>query len=144
MNSADLYKELKVKRDQIPTNPLLKGGLPGRRELDVSANADVKKIPKDEVPSRKDGRIGGKVASTKSISAGGVTKTLNGVDLPKSKDGLVEYAKKRIKSQTGHIQEQIEVTQDVIDTIKELPSNRILLYNGRCYTGTWRNTVINW
>ena len=48
---------------------------------------------------------------------------LNGVDLPKSKDGLVEYAKK-IKSQTGHIQEQIEVTQDVIDTIKELPSNR--------------------
>ena len=37
LNSADLYKELKVKRDQIPTNPLLKGGLPGRRELDVSA-----------------------------------------------------------------------------------------------------------
>ena len=87
------------------------------------ANADVKKIPKDEVPSRKDGRIGGKVASTKSISVPAVTKLLNGVDLPKSKDGLVEYAKK-IKSQTGHIQEQIEVTQDVIDTIKELPSNR--------------------
>ena len=38
LNSADLYKELKVKRDQIPTNPLLKGGLPGRRELDVSAS----------------------------------------------------------------------------------------------------------
>jgi hypothetical protein len=40
------------------------------------------------------GRIGGKVASTKAASAAAITKPLSEIDLPKSKDGLVEYAEK--------------------------------------------------
>jgi Protein of unknown function (DUF2795) len=122
LNSADLYKELKVKRDQIPVKSLLKGKFPGRKELD-SSPVDVKKIPKDKVPGRKGGKIGGKVASTKSVSAAAITKLLNGINLPKSKDGLVEYAEE-VKSKTRQTQERIEVTQDVIDAIKELPGNR--------------------
>jgi hypothetical protein len=40
------------------------------------------------------GRIGGKVASTKAASAAAITKPLSEIDLPKSKDGPVEYAEK--------------------------------------------------
>lgn len=98
----------------------MKGNFPNKEELDASV-ANVKKLSKDEVP-RKGGRIGGKVSSTKSTSAAAIAKLLNGIDLPKSRDGLVEYAEK-VKSKARQ-QEQIEVPQDIIDTIKELPSNR--------------------
>lgn len=121
LNSADLYTELKVKKDQIPVKSLLKGRFANKEELDASV-ANVKKLSKDEVPGRKGGRIGGKVSSTKSTSAAAIAKLLNGIDLPKSRDGLVEYAEK-VKSKARQ-QEQIEVPQDIIDTIKELPSNR--------------------
>jgi putative ubiquitin-RnfH superfamily antitoxin RatB of RatAB toxin-antitoxin module len=123
LNSADLYAELKVKKDQIPTKPLLKGEFPGRKDFDASsANADVKKLSKEETPGRKGGRIGGKVASTKAVSAATVTKLLNGIDLSKSREGLVEYAEK-VQSKAGQ-QGRIEVAKDVIDAIKELPSDR--------------------
>jgi hypothetical protein len=121
LNSADLYRELKIKRNQIPIKPLLKGEFPNKEELEASA-ANDKKLSKDETPGSKGGKIGGKVASTKSTSAAAIAKLLNGIDLPKSRDGLVEYAEK-VKSKARH-QEQIKVPQDIIDTIKELPSNR--------------------
>jgi Protein of unknown function (DUF2795) len=123
LNSADLYKELKVKRDQIPVKPLLKGEFPSRKELDSLEATDVKRIPKNDAPGRKGGRIGGKVASTKTVSAAAITKLLNGIDLPKSKKGLVEYAEK-VKSKARQTQERTEVIQDVIDAINELPSDR--------------------
>lgn len=124
VSSADLYKELKVKRDRIPVKSLLKGEFPGRKELNTSV-ADAKKLSKDEAPGRKGGKIGGKVASTKAISAAAITKLLNGINLPKSKDGLVEYAEK-VKSKARQTQEQERtgVPQDIIDAIKELPSDR--------------------
>jgi putative ubiquitin-RnfH superfamily antitoxin RatB of RatAB toxin-antitoxin module len=121
LNSTDLYKELKVKTDQIPVKSLLKGKFPNKEDLDASV-ANVKKLSRDEIPGRKGGKIGGKVASTKAVSAAAITKLLNGIDLPKSRDGLVEYAEK-VKSKARQ-QEQIEVPQDIIDTIKVLPSNR--------------------
>lgn len=119
LNSAELYKELKVKKS--PIKPLLQGKFPNRKELDFSVT-DSKKLSKDEIPGRKGGKIGGKAASTKAASAAAITKLLNGIDLPKSKDGLVKYAEK-IKLKAQH-QAQMEVSQDVIDTIKELPGNR--------------------
>ncbi|MGH9986541.1 MAG: hypothetical protein ACRD8W_21575 [Nitrososphaeraceae archaeon] len=123
LNSSDLYKELKVRKNQIPVKSLLKGKFPNKEELNTSLTV-VKKLLKDEVPGRKGGRIGGKVASTKATSAAAITKLLSGIDLPKSRDGLVEYVE-RIKSRPRpRQQKQIEVPQDIIDTIKELPSNR--------------------
>jgi hypothetical protein len=88
LNSTDLYKELKVKRNQIPIKPLLKGKFPNKEDLDASV-ANVKKLSRDEIPGRKGGKIGGKVASTKAASAAAITKLLNGIDLPKSRDGLI-------------------------------------------------------
>jgi Protein of unknown function (DUF2795) len=121
LNSADLYRELKVKRNQIPIKPLLKGEFPNKEELEASA-ANDKKLSKDVTPGSKGGKIGGKVASIKAASAAAITKLLNGIDLPKSRDGLIEYAEK-VESEARQ-QEQIEVPQNIIDTIKQLPSNR--------------------
>jgi hypothetical protein len=101
---------------------LLKGKFPGRKELDDALAADVKKLPKDEIPSRRGGRIGGKVASPRAVSVAAITKLLTGIDLPKDKDGLVEYAEK-IKSQARQ-EKQILEPEEVIDAIKELPSDR--------------------
>lgn len=102
----------------------MKGEFPGRKELDASTAAGVKRISKDEAPGKKGGQIGGKVASTKAVSAAAVTKLLSGIDLPKSKKGLVEYAEKVKSKAAGQTQERIEVTQGLIDAIKELPSDR--------------------
>jgi Protein of unknown function (DUF2795) len=116
LNSADLFKELKVKREQVPVKSLMKGGFPSRKDLDTSITDDVKRISKEKAPGRKGGEIGGKVAFTKAVSAAAIAKLLNGINLPKSKDGLIKYAEK--------VNERIEVSQDVIDAIRELPSGR--------------------
>lgn len=121
LNSSDLYKELKVNKNQIPMKSLLKGKFPYKKELDASA-ADIKELSEDEIPGRKGGKIGGNVASTKAVSAAAITKLLTGIDLPKSKEGLVEYAEK-IKSKARK-QEQTLDPKEVIDAIKELPSDR--------------------
>jgi Protein of unknown function (DUF2795) len=121
LNSSDLYKELKVRKNQIPVKSLLEGKFPNKEQLDTSVS-DVKKLPKEGVPGRKGGKIGGKIASTKAVSAAAITKLLTGIDLPKSKDGLVEYAEK-VKS-IARQQGQILDPQRVIDAIKELPSDR--------------------
>jgi hypothetical protein len=73
---------------------LLKGQFPNREELDIST--DIKSISKDDIPG-KGGKIGSRVASTKAVSAAAITKLLSGIDLPKNRDGLVEYAE-RVKS----------------------------------------------
>lgn len=62
LNSSDLYKELKVRKNQIPMKSLLKAKFPNKKELDASA-ADVKELSEDEIPGRKGGKIGGKASS---------------------------------------------------------------------------------
>lgn len=121
LNSSDLYRELMIMKNQIPMKSLLKGKFPSKKELDASA-AEAKELSKDEIPGRKGGKIGGKVASTKAVSAAAITKLLNEIDLPKSRDGLVEYAEK-VKSKARQ-QGRTGVPQDIIDTIKELPNDR--------------------
>jgi hypothetical protein len=120
LNTADLHKELKVKKDQIPIKPLLEGKFPNRKELESSEV--VRKLSIVDTPGRKGGRIGGKAAATKAPSAAAIVKLLGGIDLPKNKESLVEYAEKN-KSKAKR-EEQLEDPQEIIDTIKELPSDR--------------------
>jgi hypothetical protein len=121
LNTADLYKELKVKKDQIPIKPLLGGKFPNKEELESSEV--VRKLSKDDTPGRKGGRMGGKAAAKEAVSAAAIIKLLSGIDLPKNKEGLVEYAEKN-KSKAKQ-EEQLEDPQEIIDTIKELPSDRL-------------------
>src|SRR5919197_5918959 len=52
----------------------------------------AEEISKSEQPSKK----GGRTATTSSISAAAIAKVLSGIDFPKRKDSLKEYAKKNI------------------------------------------------
>src|ERR671931_606667 len=52
----------------------------------------AEEISKSEQPSKK----GGRTAATSSISAAAIAKVLSGIDFPKGKHGVKEYAKKNI------------------------------------------------
>src|ERR687897_1240299 len=80
--SADLFKELKLRREQIPLKPLLKGKFPGKEEEIAKSEQEVKQLSKEEYPGAKGGKRGGKVAATKSTSAAAIAKVLSGIDFP--------------------------------------------------------------
>jgi hypothetical protein len=110
--SADLFKELKLRKEQVPIKPLLKGKFPSKEEVPMSE--EVKKLSKEEYPGAKGGKRGGKVAATKSTSAAAIAKMLSGIEFPKNKNELVECAK-------GN-KDKVDNATSVIDTVKELPA----------------------
>src|SRR5918996_1002407 len=110
--SADLFKELKLRREQISLKPLLKGKFPGKEEISMSQ--EVKQLSKEEYPGAKGGKIGGRAAATKSTSAAAIAKMLSGIEFPKNKNELV----KRVKGNT----DKVDNAESIIDTVKELPT----------------------
>jgi len=110
--SADLFKELKLIKEQVPLKPLLKGKFPGKGEVPMSQ--EVKELSKEEYPGAKGGKIGGRAAATKSISAAAIAKMLSGIEFPKNKNELVECAK-------GN-RDKVDNAESAIDTVKELPT----------------------
>jgi hypothetical protein len=110
--SADLFKELELRKEQVPLKPLLKGKFPGKGEVPV--NQEVKGLSKEEYPGAKGGKIGGRAAATKSTSAAAIAKMLSGIEFPKNKNELVECAK-------GN-RDKVDNAESAIDTVKELPT----------------------
>src|SRR5918996_2035824 len=110
--SADLFKELKLRREQMPLKPLLKGKFPGKEEIPMSQ--EVKQLSKEEYPGAKGGKIGGRAAATKSTSAAAIAKMLSGIEFPKNKNELV----KRVKGN----KDKVDNAGSIIDTVKELPT----------------------
>src|ERR671910_192852 len=89
--SADLFKELKLRKEQVPLKPLLKGKFPSKEEVPMSK--EVRELSKEEYPGAKGGKRGGRAAATKSTSAAAIAKMLAGIEFPKNKNELVECAK---------------------------------------------------
>jgi hypothetical protein len=110
--SADLFKELKLRREQIPLKPLLKGKFPGKEEIPMSQ--EVKQLSKEEYPGAKGGKIGGRAAATKSTSAAAIAKMLSGIQFPKNKNELIECVK-------GN-KDKVDNAESIINTVKELPT----------------------
>jgi hypothetical protein len=110
--SADLFEELKLRKEQVPLKPLLKGKFPGKEETPMSQK--VKELSKEEYPGAKGGKIGGRAAATKSTSAAAIAKMLSGIEFPKNKNELVECAK-------GN-KDKVDNAGSIIDTVKELPT----------------------
>jgi Protein of unknown function (DUF2795) len=110
--SADLFKELKVRKEQLPLKPLLKGKFPGKEEVPLSQ--EVKQLSKEEYPGAKGGKIGGRAAATKSSSAAAIAKMLSGIEFPKNKNELVECAKEN--------KDKVDNAELVINTVRELPT----------------------
>src|SRR5215211_465171 len=110
--SADLFKELELKKEQVPLKPLLKGKFPDKEEIPMSQ--EVKQLSKEEYPGGKAGKKGGRAAAIKSTSAAAIAKVLSGIEFPKNKNELVECAK-------GNM-DKVKDAGSVIDTVKELPT----------------------
>jgi hypothetical protein len=114
-NTADIFKELKVRKEQVPLKPLMKGKFPGKEE-EVPMAQEVKHLSKEEYPGGKGGRRGGKVAATASTSAAAVAKLLSGIKFPKDKNKLVDYAKEN--------KSKVKSSDEIIEVIKELPDRK--------------------
>jgi hypothetical protein len=56
--SADLFKELNIKREQVPLKPLLKEKFPQKEEVPMAQ--EVKQLSPKEAPGGRGGKIGGK------------------------------------------------------------------------------------
>ncbi len=65
--SADLFKELKIRREQVPLKSIFEGKFPSKEEIPMAD--EVKKLGKDEYPGGRGGKIGGKAAANKAASA---------------------------------------------------------------------------
>src|ERR671930_1289515 len=70
--SADIFNELKIKREQIPLKPLLKGKFPEKEEVPVAQ--EVKELSPEEAPGTRGGKIGGKAAANRAASAAAIAK----------------------------------------------------------------------
>jgi hypothetical protein len=111
--SADMFKELKIRKEQVPLKPLLEGKFPEKEEIPMAQ--EVKHLSKEEAPGRG-GKIGGKIAATKAPSAAAIAKLLSGIDFPKNKSKIIDYAEKN--------KEKLEEPKEVINTLKEIPDRR--------------------
>jgi hypothetical protein len=108
--SADLFQELKMKKENVPLKPLLKGKFPKKEEIPMAQ--EVKQLSKEESLGRG-GKIGGKVAATKSPSAAAIAKLLSGIEFPKEKNKVIDYAEKNKK--------KVDEPEEAISIIREIP-----------------------
>jgi hypothetical protein len=76
----------------------------------------AREIEKTEKPSARGGRAA--VASS-SISAATIAKVLSGIDFPKSKDDLMQYAGHNLDNR-----EKVEYTTEVLKVLEKLPSRK--------------------
>jgi hypothetical protein len=74
----------------------------------------AKQAEATEQPSKK----GGRAAVRSSVSAAAIAKALSGIDFPKTKDSLKQYAKKNISKV------QIQATTDILNVINKLPNRK--------------------
>jgi hypothetical protein len=115
-NSADIFKELKIKKEEIPLQSFLKGKFPKEEEIPISNG--IKVIPSDKAPGVKGGKKGGKVAATESTSAAAIAKMLSGITLPMTKKEIVKFVNDKIKSKKS----KVEDTHDqILNIFNELP-----------------------
>jgi hypothetical protein len=110
-NSADIFKDLKIKKEQIPLKPLLKGRFPEAEEIPMAQ--EVKHLSPEEAPGVIGGKIGGKAAATRGDSATAITKILSGIEFPKDKNKVIDYAEKN--------KTKLDEAEQVINTLKEIP-----------------------
>jgi hypothetical protein len=109
-NTADLFKGLKVKIEQVPLRPLLKGEFPSKAEQPFQQEA--RHLSREEAPGRG-GKVGGKAAASRAPSAAAIAKILSGADFPMKKNEVIEYA------QTN--KSKVEAAEEVIQVIRQLP-----------------------
>jgi hypothetical protein len=107
--TAELFNDLKIRKEQVPLKPLFKGKFPSKEE--VPFVQEIKTLPDEKAPGRG-GKVGGKIAASYSASAASIAKILSGIEFPKNKPELVDYAVQN--------RNKVKDPDSVIETLKEL------------------------
>jgi hypothetical protein len=107
--TAELFTELKLRKDQVPLQPLFKGKFPSKNEVPFAQ--EINRLSEEEAPGRG-GKTGGKIAASSSASAASVAKILSGIEFPKNKDQLIDYAERN--------KDRVSEPDAVIEALKEL------------------------
>jgi hypothetical protein len=110
--TAELFNDLKIRKEQVPLKPLFKGKFPSKEEVPFAQ--EIKTLTDEEAPGRG-GKIGGKIAASSSVSAASIAKVLSGIEFPKNKNQLIDYAKQN--------KDRISDPDSVIEALKELSDN---------------------
>jgi hypothetical protein len=109
IRTAELFNDLKIRKEQVPLKPLFKGKFPSKEEVPFAQ--EINTLSNEEAPG-KGGKVGGKIAASSSVSAASVAKMLSGIEFPKSKNQLIDYAEQN--------KDKINDPDSVIETLKEL------------------------
>lgn len=113
-NSADIFKELKIKKDEIHLQSFLKGKFPKAEEIPMSKG--IKEIPSEKVPGIKGGKKGGKIAATtKAPSSADIAKILSGIRFPVNKTELLKFLHKN----KNKVEE--DANDEIFDRLNKLP-----------------------
>ncbi len=117
-NTAELFKELKIRKEQVPLKPFLRGEFPSKRDAKqrvAAAATEVRTLSREEAPGRG-GKVVGQAAATRAPSAAALAKLLSGVDFPKTRSELLTYAKRN--------RQKVKAAEEIIQIIRELPERR--------------------
>ena len=109
IRTAELFNDLKIRKEQVPLKPLFKGKFPSKEEVPFAQ--EINTLSNEEAPG-KGGKVGGKIAASSSVSAASVAKILSGIKFPKNKNQLIDYAEQN--------KDKINDPDSVIETLKEL------------------------
>ena len=109
IRTAELFNDLKIRKEQVPLKPLFKGKFPSKEEVPFAQ--EINTLSNEEAPG-KGGKVGGKIAASSSVSAASVAKMLSGIEFPKNKNQLIDYAEQN--------KDKINDPDSVIETLKEL------------------------
>lgn len=110
--SADLFNEIRLRKEQVPLKPLLKGKFPSKEEIPMTQ--EIKQLSKEDYPGGKGGKKGGKIAAAKSASASALAKILSGIRFPKNKSELLDWARAH-KSNVRDAEQIITIIQEISD-----------------------------
>jgi hypothetical protein len=111
--TAELFTELKLRKEQVPLQPLFKGKFPSKNEVPFAQ--EINRLSEEEAPGRG-GKIGGKIAASSSASAASIAKVLSGIEFPKNKEQLIDYAERN--------KDRVSEPDAVIETLRELHETR--------------------
>ncbi|MGI0051871.1 MAG: DUF2795 domain-containing protein [Nitrososphaeraceae archaeon] len=112
-NSADMFKELKVKKEEIPLQPFLKGKFPKEEEIPMAQS--IKEISSEKAPGVK----GGKIAATKSSSTAAIAKMLSGISFPVNKTELLKFLRNKKKNESTKVEDAND--DEILDIFDKLP-----------------------
>lgn len=115
VHKAELFKELKIKREHVPLRPLLKGEFPTKTEQEQK-QVSTKTLSREEAPGRKGGKAGGRKAVKSAPSAAALSKILAGVDFPKEKEELIQYAERNASN--------VKALEKILQTMQKLPDKK--------------------